>query len=446
MDLARPWLERAHDLTPHNIWITRMYAWVEMLAGDYDAALHYWSLSGWGSGYDPLDLWPARMLTGRRDYLRAKAILERFFIRIRDPAPLEPEWRNRQEYTLLGDYYYGDLLLRMGLEAGFRPYTRRIGRDGGHFALPGIPRWDGITPLPPQHLFIEHQLGYGDQLLFCSLLPELVEAGYRFSLSVDDALIALLHASLPTRQCRILPAQRPLGKDVPLPPSLQAAFTAELPTTALTILQLPLLLSPQRLRQRPFFPTYLRTPHRAKHNTTASLEQLNTNASGRLIVGIAWDSAQRYLPDVLGDETCCYVARRSLPIPELIHIIEHPAIAERVHFVALHEQQTLRAWPVPQPGNLSVVSIERNAFEQTAAIIDACDLVVSIDMSVANLASLLGQRTWVMLMHEGEWRWERGEHQRPWLAADRTFRQERPGDWGSVVRQLVYALLQETTS
>ena len=44
-------------------------------------------------------------------------------------------------------------------------------------------------------------------------------------------------------------------------------------------------------------------------------------------------------------------------------------------------------------------------FGDTAAAIEALDLVISIDTSVAHLAGALGKPVWTMLVQNADWRW-----------------------------------------
>jgi hypothetical protein len=72
-------------------------------------------------------------------------------------------------------------------------------------------------------------------------------------------------------------------------------------------------------------------------------------------------------------------------------------------------------------------------FHETAEIIASLDAVVTVDTSVANLASSMGVRTYVLLPFIGAcWRWSRGG-QSPWYPTARLCRQPAPGDWGSVI-------------
>jgi hypothetical protein len=82
------------------------------------------------------------------------------------------------------------------------------------------------------------------------------------------------------------------------------------------------------------------------------------------------------------------------------------------------------------------LSPEIDDFTDTAAIIDALDLVVTVDTSVAHLAGAMAKPTCVLLPFAPDWRWLRDRHDSPWYPSVRLFRQNRPGDWSDAVTRL----------
>jgi len=79
-------------------------------------------------------------------------------------------------------------------------------------------------------------------------------------------------------------------------------------------------------------------------------------------------------------------------------------------------------------------------FIETLSILQACDLVITSDTSVAHLAGALGRPTWVLLKFMPDWRWGLEGEESPWYPSMRLFRQERPDDWGPVMDRVVAAL------
>jgi hypothetical protein len=76
---------------------------------------------------------------------------------------------------------------------------------------------------------------------------------------------------------------------------------------------------------------------------------------------------------------------------------------------------------------------ELNDFQDTAAVMMSLDLIVSSDTAVVNLAGALGRPLWILLSFIPDWRWLLDRADSPWYPTARLFRQEKNGDWGSVV-------------
>ena len=74
-----------------------------------------------------------------------------------------------------------------------------------------------------------------------------------------------------------------------------------------------------------------------------------------------------------------------------------------------------------------------NGFMEPAAAIINMDLVISVDTSLVHLAGALGKPVWTLLSFNSDWRWMLKRSDSPWYSSMRLFRQEKPGDWASVI-------------
>jgi hypothetical protein len=80
-------------------------------------------------------------------------------------------------------------------------------------------------------------------------------------------------------------------------------------------------------------------------------------------------------------------------------------------------------------------------FGDTAALVEAMDLVITVDTSVAHLAGSLGKEVWILLPVSPDWRWLLDRTDSPWYPSARLFRQPSLGDWASVLAEVQAALL-----
>jgi ADP-heptose:LPS heptosyltransferase len=139
-------------------------------------------------------------------------------------------------------------------------------------------------------------------------------------------------------------------------------------------------------------------------------------------IGIVWSGNPQHRND----------RRRSIPL-EIFRALDPGG----VQFVALQPQvrdtdrQALADWP-----GLLDAGPQLADFAQTAALLEALDVIVTVDTSVAHLAGALGKPVWVLLPYAPDWRWLLGREDSPWYPSARLYRQQMPGDWGSVLARV----------
>lgn len=83
-----------------------------------------------------------------------------------------------------------------------------------------------------------------------------------------------------------------------------------------------------------------------------------------------------------------------------------------------------------------------NDFADTAAVLQQLDLVVMTDSSVAHLAASVGCPVWNLLGYYPYWLYLHGRTDSPWYPSMRLWRQEQPGDWDGLFKQVEDALRQ----
>jgi hypothetical protein len=141
-------------------------------------------------------------------------------------------------------------------------------------------------------------------------------------------------------------------------------------------------------------------------------------SDGQPVIGLVWKS---------GD----WNQARSIP-----HALLAPlAQLAGVRIVILQPDAVAAGWNGDfgwHPGELSL-------FEH-ARVIRALDLLVTIDSMPAHMAGALGVPVWTLLHTEADWRWMDHRNDSPWYPGMRLFRQRRPGDWRSVIDEVITQL------
>jgi hypothetical protein len=143
-------------------------------------------------------------------------------------------------------------------------------------------------------------------------------------------------------------------------------------------------------------------------------------ARGRRI-GLAWAGSPGHAND----------HNRSAPLAALA-----PILGQAAEWIALHKD----ALPPGAPAGLRHFGPALVDFAETAALIAQCDMVISVDTSIAHLAACLGKPVWLLLATTPDWRWGRGRADSPWSPTMRLFRQARLGDWAAVAARVAAGL------
>lgn len=295
----------------------------------------------------------------------------------------------------------------------FAPF-RRIFRE---------PEWDG-TPLAGQRILLHAEQGLGDTLQFIRYAPLVQARGGEVIVECQREFTRLFRANLPGVMI--------VGRGEPLP-----AFD-----THCLLMSLPRLSGTTSLDQVPATVPYLRSDPQAvdrwRQRLAAVDPQRAAREAGPLRIGLVWAGGIRFGQTVANriDE------RRSLRLEQLAPLAQ----VCRAVFVSLQKGEPAAQAAHPPLGmNLVDWTAELNDFADTAALIEALDLVVSVDTAVAHLAGAMGKPVWLLNRFDTDWRWLREREDSPWYPTMRLVRQSTPGDWKPVIRRTVAALHEFAT-
>ena len=79
-------------------------------------------------------------------------------------------------------------------------------------------------------------------------------------------------------------------------------------------------------------------------------------------------------------------------------------------------------------------------FADTAVLLEALDLLITVDTSPAHLAGALGKPVWALIPYVPDWRWLLDRDDSPWYPSLWLFRQDQQGDWTGPLRRVAEAL------
>jgi ADP-heptose:LPS heptosyltransferase len=72
-------------------------------------------------------------------------------------------------------------------------------------------------------------------------------------------------------------------------------------------------------------------------------------------------------------------------------------------------------------------------YDETAALVMALDLTISVCTAVVHLSGALGRPVWVMAPYSPEWRYGHAGDTMPWYPSALVFRQPQYGEWDPVI-------------
>ena len=320
--------------------------------------------------------------------------------------PGSPEARFNQGacYLALGDY-----------ERGWQGYEWRW-QTRGAAALPDFlaPQWRGDVAIANKTILVHAEQGFGDSLQFCRYVPMLARLA-TVVLDVPRPLVRLL-SSL---DCNMQIVAR--GDELP-------PFDTWIP-----MLSLPLAFR-TTLATIPATVAYLNADPEQSERWRKRLAALPGPKIGLVRAG----SPLSPQPKALAMDR-----RRSMTLQQFAPLAELPGLC----LISLQKGDAAAQTRNPPDGmTLHDWTDELQDFADTAALVDALDLVISVDTSVVHLAGALGKPVWVLNRFDQCWRWLSDRTDSPWYPTARLFRQPSPGDWASVIREVAEALIPTALS
>jgi hypothetical protein len=154
---------------------------------------------------------------------------------------------------------------------------------------------------------------------------------------------------------------------------------------------------------------------------------------GKLNVGLVWRGNPAYGMD----------AHRSMAFSEYCPLFDLPGVA----FYSLQAGAPgLEVTNLGFDGFVANLEPLAQTWRDTARLIQALDVVVSVDTACAHLAGALGKPVYTLVTNACDWRWNRNSQRTVWYDSMRVIRQKKQDDWApciKIVRDELKGLLSE---
>lgn len=278
---------------------------------------------------------------------------------------------------------------------GWANYSASIGtenRRSVRYKPPGKeePVWDGS---PGKTVVVYGEQGLGDEICAASMLPDAIRDSKRVIVDCDKRLQGLFRRSFP--QAGVY------GTRYAKPGEAKWSEKLEDIDTSVSAFELGQFYR----KSNADFPG---TPYLVPDPDRVAMWKGLFATKAKPVIGIAWSGGTWHNAG----------EHRKLPLDAWKPIFE----SIDAHWVSLQYKdavEQIKGTPVVQYpyGTLT------QDYDDTAALVASCDLVIAVQTSVNHLAGALGVPVWMMIPEVSQWRYGEEGSSLPWYASARIFRQ-----------------------
>jgi hypothetical protein len=246
------------------------------------------------------------------------------------------------------------------------------------------PRWDGIKDIAGERVIIYFEQGLGDSIQFSRYIPLFQQYGCKLAFHCPQSMFRLFQqfnpemmlseseTNLPDHACHILSMSLPFctPRDKAVVPYINVSEKKDLE------------------EHKPFFK-----------------------------IGIAWEGNPEHSNNM--ERSCPLIQFRKL-LSDNVRLF---MIQNKVHTMSL----------LGGAKHTPLYSVEIKDFLDTAELMNALDLVISVDTSPLHLAGAMGKNAIGLLSHRYDPRWDYGD----WYPSIDLIKQKEDGDWNGVFHEVV---------
>ena len=288
---------------------------------------------------------------------------------------------------------------------GFLQYEWRWKTNKKTFLQSAKPIWNGEKN---QRVLVWAEQGIGDELMYSSIISELYVTSLKILVKCDKRLIPLFKRSFPADIIYF-------SKDLPVP---EDEYDFHIPMGSLPMIFRKSLDSFKKSASG--FLKY-------DMSKTESIKAQLMHEYGKKIIGISWKTTSPNRSSL----------SRNIDLAKLVTALEN----SNTQLLSLqYGDISDEIEAVKRDFGIEVIQFSdvdnKNDIDGLAALMAACDTVITIDNSTAHLSGALGLTTKLMLPYTADWRWGLSGNSSYWYDAVQLYRQSEVNDWYSVLAQI----------
>ena len=369
--------------------------------GRYDEALEYFQLAiNLNSNY-------AEVYNNLGNILKELGRFQESYHYFQKAIDLKPDYADA--YNNLGRA----LMLNFDFQKAFELMEWRLRREEKNF-IPlntSKPRWDGLTK---HRVFVWREQGIGDWIMFSSMIPELHASVEKVIVECDPRVIPLFQRSF-SEEIQFITDRTEISED---------DYDSHLP-----IGSLPFHFRKELDDFKKSSQGWLQADPTRVQTTRQKIIKTETQK----IIGISWKtyslSSNSYHRNIKLEDLL-------LPLKDLDFIfvnLQYGDVSEEINNLKVNHGIDVLEIP-----DLDIF----NDIDGLAAIIAACDCVISIDNLNPHLAGALNIRTQLLITNAADDRWGHKTSKSYWYDSITIHRQAEPGNW----KQPLFELASDLSS
>ena len=292
-------------------------------------------------------------------------------------------------------------------------HTKRISNDNNH--LKAIQNLEDLSKFhinskKSYNVLVFMEQGFGDVINFFRYLPHLQKIGHSITtIAPDDSIIPLLKCSIGSEKIRFVKRlnYKEIGK-----------FDVKT-----IVLNLPFILD---FIDKPPEPIKFNLEKLEKKKVTL-INKLTKFKSNGKVVGVSWKGNKKHLHD----------ESRSINLKLFSKIFKNKKITFLIidKEVSSKDRNFLKKF-----SNVFLCDVLIKNWMDTAIIVSRLDEVITVDTSLAHISGTLGVPTKILVSKVPDWRWGLKEKKTDWYKSVELLRQDKNGDWESIINYLTNRL------